>query len=91
MIIMSIITIVLAILSGIMGLLPNIPEMPNVVKDGVDLIFSYMVSITGFVAYLMTPPLLVFILTGTIVMLSWSLIYNGFMWVIRKLPVVGIE
>lgn len=71
--------------------LPNIPPLDSTITNSVQIITNYASNAVGFVSYLFTPPLLIFILTTSIILINFSVIYNTVMWVLRKIPFIAID
>lgn len=71
--------------------LPSLPAMDSSVTSGIDTIVGYITQAVSFVSYLLTPALLTFTITVSIVLINFSLIYNTVMWVLRKIPFIAIE
>lgn len=69
----------------------NLPAMPAAVDDAFNLLISYMQSGIGFV-WLIVPRDLVLVVVPVILLLSnFDKLYTVVMWVIRKIPFLGIQ
>lgn len=81
----------LALLNGILNILDVLPDMPSTVVSALDsffdLIFGNLTVLNFFlpVSYVAT-----FVLIAVLVN-NFERIYAAVMWVLRKIPVLGIE
>lgn len=91
MIVLTVIIIVFGILKGLFWIVPSLPQMPEEITSAITTVFSYLVGATNFVSWLLTPQLLVFIVSTSILILTFDTVYGMVMWVLRKIPYLGIE
>lgn len=69
----------------------SIPELPAQAQGYIDTLFDYMVGATGIVANY-TPLGYLLILFGIILAVDVAiLLYKFVMWILRKIPVLGIS
>lgn len=69
----------------------SIPKLPEQATGYINTLFDYMASATGIVANY-TPLNYLLILFGLILAVDAAiLIYKFIMWILRKIPVLGIE
>jgi hypothetical protein len=70
---------------------PNLPPMASAVTSGVSIITGYLVSAAGFVGYIFSPALLIFILTGLVLIYNMDFLYRVVMWTLGKFPGINIH
>lgn len=90
MILKGLFSLVITLLNIVFGWV-NLPAMPAAVDDAFNLLISYMQSGIGFV-WLIVPRDLVLVVVPVILLLSnFDKLYTVVMWVIRKIPFLGIQ
>lgn len=71
--------------------MPNLPPIdPSVAAIG-DTVLGFMSHAYFILAYLFSPLLLGFALSAAIGIMFFEQIYHGIMWILRKIPVLGIN
>lgn len=80
-----------ALLTTVIALMPNLPPIDPAIEAVGDSIMGFMSQAYFLLAYIFSPPLLVFAFTSAIGILFFEHIYHGLMWVLRKIPVLGIK
>lgn len=69
----------------------SIPKLPEQALEYINTIFDYMVGATGIVANY-TPLSYLLVLFGVILAVDVALLlYHFIMWILRKIPMLGIE
>lgn len=71
--------------------MPNIPPIDPYVAEIGDTVLEFMSQAYFILAYLFSPLLLGFALGSAIVIMFFDQIYHGIMWILRKIPVLGIN
>lgn len=90
MIIEALFTVILSLLNIVFGWV-NLPQMPEAVDSAFDSLLSYMQAGIGFV-WLIVPRELVLVVVPVILILSnFDKLYSVVMWVLKKIPFLGIE
>ncbi len=90
MIIKGLFTLIIALLNIIFGWV-NLPQMPQAVDDAFNLLLTHMRSGIGFV-WLIVPRELVLVVVPVILVLSnFDKLYTVIMWILRKIPFLGIK
>lgn len=90
MIIKGLFSLIIALLNIVFGWV-NLPAMPAAVDEAFTLLLSYMQAGIGFV-WLIVPRELVLVVVPVILILSnFDKLYTVVMWVLRKIPFLGIE
>lgn len=80
-----------ALLTTVVALMPNLPPIdPGIAAVG-DSVLAYMSQAYFLLAYLFSPVLLGFAISAAVSVLFFEHIYHGIMWVLRKIPVLGIK
>ena len=72
-------------------LIPALPPLDSTIENSVRSIFPYFTNGFSFVAYLMTPQLLGFIVVSSIAIWQFDNIYSIGLYVIRKMPFINIR
>lgn len=90
MIIKGLFSLIIALLNIVFSWV-NLPAMPAAVDEAFTLLLSYMQAGIGFV-WLIVPRELVLVVVPVILILSnFDKLYTVVMWVLRKIPFLGIE
>lgn len=90
MIIKGLFSLIISLLNIVFGWV-NLPAMPQAVDDAFNLLLSYMGAGIGFV-WLIVPREMVLVVVPVILVLSnFDKLYTVVMWVLRKIPFLGIE
>lgn len=85
--IMSCITGILAILAFV----PDLPQAPEFLLSFSDLLTNILRDFSSIYRYIMSPMLALFSLTLIVALLTFEPIYHMIIWILKKLPVVGIK
>lgn len=89
MILESLLNLIYSIFDKLMIL--NIPDMPAEVQNYIDTMFSYLVAGAGILANY-TPLSYLMILFGILLAVDMGImLYHLVMWILKKIPVLGIE
>ena len=86
MIIEFILNTVTNVIQSVLGILPDLPAMPAWITDYTDILVSIITAPLEIMAYILTPAILIFVLTTTLVVFNFEIVYHAVMWVVRKLP-----
>lgn len=90
MIIKGLFSLIIALLNIVFGWV-NLPAMPSAVDEAFSLLLNYMAAGMGFV-WLIVPREMVLVVVPVILVLSnFDKLYTVVMWVLRKIPFLGIE
>ncbi len=90
MIIKGLFSLIIALLNIVFGWV-SLPAMPSAVDEAFNMLLSYMQSGIGFV-WLIVPRDLVLVVIPVILILSnFDKLYTVVMWVLRKIPFLGIQ
>lgn len=90
MIIKGLFSLIISLLNIVFGWV-NLPVMPSAVDDAFNLLLQYMGNMMGFV-WLIVPREMVLVVIPVILVLSnFDKLYTVVMWVLRKIPFLGIE
>jgi len=74
-----------AIVQAALFLLPSIPQMPEGLQSAFDTIENTIGGVVGVIAYIYTPPVLLFLLTFVLAILGFEFIYKFVLWVLHKI------
>ena len=91
MIFIIIITAVMSGLIAIFTLIPDLPPTPEYLVAFSDLFANVLRQFSGAFRYFMTPSLALFSITLVIAFLGFEPIYRVTMWILRKIPMIGIK
>lgn len=89
MIIELLLDVIYNIMSKLMVL--NIPDLPTEVHGYIDTAFDYIVAGAGVVANYVPLDYLMILFTVLLAIDAGILVYHLVMWVLRKIPMLGIE
>lgn len=90
MIIKGLFSLIISLLNIVFGWV-SLPAMPSAVDDAFNLLLQYMGNMMGFV-WLIVPREMVLVVIPVILVLSnFDKLYTVVMWVLRKIPFLGIE
>lgn len=91
MIITALLSVVTALISFVLSPLPSIPDFPPAVQSILDSITDYLVQGMGFINAITNGAVLSTIITVSAAIFVLYEAYVFLMWVLRKIPVLGIE
>lgn len=74
-------------LNVIFSALPQLPSMPSWVSEYTTDFIALLIAPIQILAYILTPTILIFVLTSALVIFNFEIAYKSIMWVVRKLPV----
>lgn len=86
MIIQLILTTISAVVRFIFGVLPSLPPAPVWLTDTLDTFVTSVSVAIGFISYVFTPTIFIFVLVTSVAIINFEYIYNTVLWVLRKLP-----
>lgn len=90
MIIKGLFSLIISLLNVVFGWV-NFPAMPEVVDTAFQTLLQYMTAGIGFV-WLIVPRELVLVVVPVVLVLSnFDKLYSVVMWVLKKIPFLGIE
>lgn len=90
MIIKGLFSLIISLLNIVFGWV-NFPAMPSAVDEAFSTLLSYMSAGIGFV-WLIVPRDLVLVVVPVVLVLSnFDKLYSVVMWVLKKIPFLGIE
>lgn len=90
MIIKGLFSLIISLLNVVFGWV-NFPSMPSAVDEAFTTLLSYMSAGMGFV-WLIVPRDLVLVVVPVVLVLSnFDKLYSVVMWVLKKIPFLGIE
>jgi hypothetical protein len=91
MILEAIISALTGMLKLIFGIFPDLPDIPTAVSDGGDWAVDTIGGAMGFMTVLYSAPLLVAIVVLLVALLAFDQIYWLVLWVLKKIPILGIK
>lgn len=71
--------------------IPNLPGLPEEIEAATGVITDYVNNAVGFVSYIITPGLLVFMFTAMILVFNLDIAYKAIMWTLGKIPWINIH
>ena len=69
----------------LLNILPNIPQMPSGIQAGLNGITTTIGQVTGVIAYIYTPVILIFVFTAIVAVLSFDSVYKLVLWIWHKI------
>ena len=85
------ITIGVALLMGIIVLMPNFPPTPDSFNDILEQLADFMGGISHVLIYIFGTQLFLAFIGIFVAVMVAEPVYHGVMWVLRKIPVLGIK
>lgn len=86
-----ILTAGVALILAIFLVMPDLPATPQVLIDSTDLLVNILSQFVGVYKYIMSPSLAFISVTMIIAIFAFEPIYKIALWVLRKIPVLGIK
>lgn len=69
----------------------SLPALPEGVQTIFDQVVGYMTGAVGLLTIFVRPTTLQLLIPAVIVVINAEHIWNGILWILKKLPFVGIE
>lgn len=81
----------IALLTTVFVAMPNIPPVPQALLTFADQFHSVIQTSIQFIRYILSPELtfVVLVVVGAIMLAEPA--YHGIMWILRKIPALGIK
>lgn len=89
--IVFVVVVGVALIISVFILMPDLPATPQILIDSTNLLVSLISNFVGLYKYMMTPALALVSIVLSIAILSFEPIYKVSMWILRKIPVLGIK
>lgn len=86
-----VIVVGVALIISVFTLMPDLPATPQILIDSTNLLVSLISNFVGLYKYTMTPALALVSIVLSIAILAFEPIYKVSMWILRKIPVLGIK
>lgn len=80
-----------ALLLGVFVILPPLPPTPQVLLDLSTSLADILFNTMYFMSHVLTKPLLLAILGVSMGLFLFQPVYHSVMWVLKKIPVLGIK
>lgn len=90
MLIKGLFELVLGILNFMFGWV-NFPDMPSVVVDALSVVLQAIASGIGFVWLIVPKELVLAVIPVIIIVENFDLMYSMVMWVLKKIPFLGMK
>lgn len=81
----------ISLLLGVFALLPDVPEVSSEIVDMTDIFIDGVGNFAGLMNYLFSAPLFTASIVSLLVIFNFENVYHGIMWILRKIPVLGIK
>lgn len=69
----------------------SLPSLPDGIQTIFDTVLSYLTGSVGLLCVFVRPSTLQLLIPAVIVVINAEHIWNGILWILKKLPFVGIE
>ena len=89
--IVFVVVVGVALIISVFALMPDLPATPQVLVDSTNLLVSLISNFVGLYKYTMTPVLALVSVVLSIAIFAFDPIYKVSMWILRKIPVLGIK
>lgn len=90
MIIKGIFNLVYTLLSIVLAPF-SLPQLPEGIQTIFDEIVGYLTGAVGLLCVFVRPTTLQLLIPAVIIVINAEHIWNGILWILKKLPFVGIE
>lgn len=90
MIIKGLFSLIISLLNIVFGWV-NFPAMPSVIDEAFTTLLSYMAAGIGFVWLIVPRELVIAVVPVILVLSNFDKLYTVVMWVLRKIPFLGIK
>jgi len=91
MIIEGLLNIIKTILTFILGILPNIPNLPASLLNSITSLFDLFFSNAGLLGLFIRIDTIKIIVPIVLLIINFDYIYKFAMWLIKKIPMLGIN
>lgn len=69
----------------------NLPSFPSSIQSIFDSVVNYMVGAVGLLCVFVRPSTLQLMIPAVIIVINAEHIWNGIIWILKKIPFLGIE
>lgn len=69
----------------------SLPALPDGIQDIFDTVLEYLTGSVGLLCVFVRPTTLQVLIPAVIIVINAEHIWNGILWILKKLPFVGIE
>lgn len=69
----------------------NLPQVPEKITEGVDWLFDQLVSAARVIGFFIRWETVLILLPLLLLVINLDKVYNFIMWVLRKIPMLGIK
>lgn len=91
MIVESVMNLIKMVILSFLSILPTIPQMPSNFVNDVDLVLDTIFNNLDLLGVFIRPSTLIIIAPLLIVIINFERIYHFGMWILRKIPFIGIQ
>ena len=79
------------VLNAVLNILDVLPDMPQTVVSALSNFFDLVFGNCSLIGFFVPLPLVKVLLPLVVLVVNFEHIYAGVMWILRKIPVLGIE
>ena len=79
------------VLNAVLNILDVLPDMPQAVVSALGNFFDLVFDNCSLIGFFVPLPLVKILLPLVVLVVNFEHIYAGVMWILRKIPVLGIE
>lgn len=90
MIIKGLFSLIISLLRIVFGWV-SLPAMPAAVDDAFQMLLTYIGQGMGFVWLIVPQPLVLAVLPVVLILSNFDKLYSVIMWILRKIPFLGIQ
>jgi len=91
MIFTAVLVAILFLLNSVLSLLPDLPDMPEVIVNASSWILQYIAIGADLAVAVLGQAFLNAILLVIVLLFTYEQVYHLVIWVLRKIPVIGIH
>lgn len=91
MIIENLLNPIFLFITETLGLMPALPELPESLNNGIHEFYSLLFENGGLVSFFIPMDVVNIAIPIALVIVNVEKIYSLFLWVLKKIPILGIE
>ena len=91
MIIENLLNPIFLFITETLGFIPALPELPESLNNGINEFFSLLFENGGLVSFFIPMNVVKIAIPIALVIVNFDKIYSLFIWVLKKIPMLGIE
>lgn len=82
---------IITVLKAIFSIMPDIPSPSQTLQDDVSNVLGLVQNVIGLVDYIFTPAIVALAIISAVLIMNAEYIYVFIMWLIKKIPFLGMK